>query len=69
MSTTREEPCQLALNFDAPAVPLTRGSGEGPSNVVQVFFGSRPHAPRANPEIDHQAIIRQVLLNAKMLSW
>lgn len=68
MSTTREVPCQLVLNFDAPAASISRGNAEV-SNVVKVFFGPRLNLPVAKPECDHQAIVKQVLLNAKMLSW
>ena len=68
MSTTRDLPCQLDLNFDAPPAPLSRKS-EPASNVVQVFFGSKTNLPAAKQEIDHQAIVKQVLQNAKMLSW
>lgn len=69
MSTTREVPCQLDLNFDAPPAQLSRGSGEPTSNVVQVFFGSKHSLPTVKAESDHQAIVKQVLQNAKMLSW
>lgn len=68
MSTTREVPCQLDLNFDTPVAPSSRRS-EQVSNVVQVFFGSKTNLPAAKHEIDHQAIVKQVLQNAKMLSW
>lgn len=68
MSTTREIPCQLVLDFDAPSAPVPLGEDGAQSNVVQVFFGPRP-GTLARQENDHQAIVKQVLLNAKMLSW
>lgn len=70
MSTTREIPSQLVLDFDVPATPVAIGTVNIQSNVVQVVFGQRRSVvPPTKQEDEHQNIIRQVLQNAKMLSW
>lgn len=70
MSTTHEVPSQLMLEFGDPATPVAIETVDLQSNVVQVVFGHRRSvAQSTRQEDEHQNIVRQVLQNAKMLSW